>query len=357
MKVLYSKIKAAEDDIEKWFELLLEADIDEFVIQNVENRIAINLHDVKLWQTYIDYLKELIQREYDDMESTDNENILFDDKSQVQSDENMDDGNKSRVSESEIHTMQHFCAKFFDTAKHQNFALPRPIMYYILKNSDHIVLQKLFKSCKYFFAEKFTPICYSLVETHKETSYDNEKLSLNYKDIKKRLSQNTFVTTSKEIIPRLSRSEAKYIELWNQNLSFDDLKFLIEHGNVIELFLKNCDIQEEADGNLVELEKIMEFLPNIEKFDLYPVKCNSNTGHALSNLKFNSKINYLCLANINGESFDPNEFRKFCTANQAQSFSLIMAFDIDKSLLFEFVSVMFEYAESFEDTDFKCYFN
>uniref|UniRef100_A0A914YA34 Uncharacterized protein n=1 Tax=Panagrolaimus superbus TaxID=310955 RepID=A0A914YA34_9BILA len=253
MKVLYSKIKAAEDDIEKWFELLLEADIDEFVIQNVEYRIAINLHDVKLWQTYIDYLKRIDPKrmllwfskycrfflddfkmkekfkaemeEYnhaielpwsnlfdfeeafvfmdqsknnnldDDMQSTDNENILFDDKNQVQSDEDMDDGNKSRVSESEIHTMQHFCAKFFETTKHQNFALPRPIMYYILKNANDIVLQKLFKSCKYFFGEKFTPICYSLVETHKETSYDNEKLSLNYKDIKKRLSQNTFVTT------------------------------------------------------------------------------------------------------------------------------------------------------------------
>uniref|UniRef100_A0AC34G1P8 Uncharacterized protein n=1 Tax=Panagrolaimus sp. ES5 TaxID=591445 RepID=A0AC34G1P8_9BILA len=266
--------------------------------------------------------------------------------------------------------MRVLCENFFATERRQKFALPQPIMDYIIKYANHDILQKLYQACKYFFRKRLEPICYSLVESHEKTIYHKQKLCLFYKDVKQKLSKNTVVTTvlsiglfssrnfmAKEILPRLSRCDAKYIELWNQNFTFDELKFLVEHGNVVELFLLNCDVKEKVGGNIVELEKIVELLPKIEKLDLYPVKCNANTGKALANMKFNSKIDYLCLANINGEIFDANEFLKFCDTNRAKYFSLIMAFDFDESLVAEFVSVILDYSESDEDTKFQYYLN
>lgn len=51
---------------------------------------------------------------------------------------------------------------FYDTYKLQNFSLPlQP--YIILDNANHMVLKKLFETCKYFFDKKPTPICYKLI--------------------------------------------------------------------------------------------------------------------------------------------------------------------------------------------------
>uniref|UniRef100_A0A914R482 Uncharacterized protein n=1 Tax=Panagrolaimus davidi TaxID=227884 RepID=A0A914R482_9BILA len=62
MKPLYHKIKAVEDNVEEWFNLLLEVDDVYFVVHNVERRIGLSLFNIKLWKLYIDFLEE--QREY-----------------------------------------------------------------------------------------------------------------------------------------------------------------------------------------------------------------------------------------------------------------------------------------------------
>uniref|UniRef100_A0A914QHN3 Uncharacterized protein n=1 Tax=Panagrolaimus davidi TaxID=227884 RepID=A0A914QHN3_9BILA len=58
MKQLYSKIKANKEDLEKWFQLLLEADDINFVKDTVEYRLGKNCFDVKLWKLYLKFLKE-----------------------------------------------------------------------------------------------------------------------------------------------------------------------------------------------------------------------------------------------------------------------------------------------------------
>uniref|UniRef100_A0AC35FF79 DUF38 domain-containing protein n=1 Tax=Panagrolaimus sp. PS1159 TaxID=55785 RepID=A0AC35FF79_9BILA len=424
MKDLYVKIKAAEDDVEEWFKLLTEVGIDKFVQHNVEFRLSNNLFDTKLWKLYIDFLKlehpkemflwyskycrfflddlemkEKYKKEYEeygpvhlpwdnlfdfeavneaDEEMEDNEDLddisdddMEDDEEDYDSfddDMDYDDEDEIGISESDMEASPPFQAiavNFYKTMKTQKFALSKPIMDYILENADHLVLRKLFKSCKFFFAKKKTPICYYFKITGSKTSFFNEKLALKRSSDSKNLLNNTYVTTtfecvvskydkvrydylSKAVIPNLSRCDAKYIFISCQNLSFNEIKFLIGHGNVIDFCFGGAI--KDANNKLVELENIMQYLPNVEKLHLDNVKFNQNTGHALANMKFNGKLYEICLQGIHGGPFDALEFEKYCHTNRAKHFVLSLYFTSKGKHVNEFCNIMENYADTHEHT-------
>uniref|UniRef100_A0A914P267 Uncharacterized protein n=1 Tax=Panagrolaimus davidi TaxID=227884 RepID=A0A914P267_9BILA len=58
MKGLYCKIKAVEENGEEWFKVLMEIEDEEFIEDNVEDRIGSDLTNKKLWKLYIEYLKD-----------------------------------------------------------------------------------------------------------------------------------------------------------------------------------------------------------------------------------------------------------------------------------------------------------
>ena len=55
-KKLYEEIMAPDNTTDRWFELVLKTDDDEFIFQNVENRLAQNPGDKNLWMLYFDFL-------------------------------------------------------------------------------------------------------------------------------------------------------------------------------------------------------------------------------------------------------------------------------------------------------------
>jgi hypothetical protein len=160
--------------------------------------------------------------------------------------------------------------------------------------------------------------------------------------------QSSFMSS---IIPKLSRCDAKYIYFHNQNLSFNELKFLIHHGKVIELKLKNCKIKDVND-ELVDVEKIMAYLPNITKIRLSHIKFNKHTVHALTNQNFLAKIHYIKFMHVTGEPFDSNEFLKFCVANRDEKFKLKLNFnqEFDDNFLQKFMGIMEIYEKSNTNT-------
>uniref|UniRef100_A0A914P833 Uncharacterized protein n=1 Tax=Panagrolaimus davidi TaxID=227884 RepID=A0A914P833_9BILA len=62
MNSLYHKIISVEDDVEEWFDALLETRDFSFVMHNVECRLGKSLFDIKLWKLYLSFLEN--QREY-----------------------------------------------------------------------------------------------------------------------------------------------------------------------------------------------------------------------------------------------------------------------------------------------------
>ena len=49
----------------------------------------------------------------------------------------------------------------------------------------------------------------------------------------------------------------------NQKLTFNELKFLIQNGNVVEMKMEQCEIKDDND-EFIDLEKITAYLPKIE---------------------------------------------------------------------------------------------
>uniref|UniRef100_A0AC34FQU1 F-box domain-containing protein n=1 Tax=Panagrolaimus sp. ES5 TaxID=591445 RepID=A0AC34FQU1_9BILA len=264
---------------------------------------------------------------------------------------------------------KNLCKNFFANNTVQNFPFQYSLISYILNNASHRVLRKLFQTCKYFFTQKQILICYrfeawnvncfrfeslgseisekvfKLMKFH-ITGYIGVEIEVENEDSDDEIedSDDESKDSDDEIedsddeseddddknddsnvksegrsfmssfIPRIYQCDAKFIRFWNQNLSFNELKFLIGSGNVVEMKLKNCEIKD-SDANYIDLEKIMEFLPNIEKLRLSDVKVNPNTANALTNQKNFGKISKFAIREFNGEPFDVDEFLKFFIVN------------------------------------------
>uniref|UniRef100_A0A914PM61 T-box domain-containing protein n=1 Tax=Panagrolaimus davidi TaxID=227884 RepID=A0A914PM61_9BILA len=157
------------------------------------------------------------------------------------------------------------------------------------------------------------------------------------------------------LIPHLFRCEAKYLHICDQSLSFDEVKFLIEHGNVVEFHLSTSTILDE-NGQYVHLEEIMKYLPNVEELALPNIKVNSKTGHALTKLNFKSKISIFSIHAIFGVSFDGNEFLKFVKANRDDKLDLRMKFNgFNFNFVTKFIEIMNDYKMScgYVENDFS----
>uniref|UniRef100_A0A914QTJ4 T-box domain-containing protein n=1 Tax=Panagrolaimus davidi TaxID=227884 RepID=A0A914QTJ4_9BILA len=197
------------------------------------------------------------------------------------------------------------CSLFYDTYQRQNFSLPGPQIFYILNNADHRI-------------------------------WNNFNLSANDPG-------RLFISS---LIRHLFRCEAKYLYLAYQSLSFDEVKFLIAHGNVVEFCLPDSKILDE-NGQYVHLEEIMKYLPNIENLVLPNIKVNSETGHALTKLNFNSKIFIFSIHAVFGDPFDKNEFLKFVKANRDDKLDLRMKFNgFNPNFVTKFIEIMDDYKMS-----------
>uniref|UniRef100_A0A914PK16 Uncharacterized protein n=1 Tax=Panagrolaimus davidi TaxID=227884 RepID=A0A914PK16_9BILA len=377
MKNHYVKLRTYEADIIEWFMLLCDVNDIDFVKENVENRLGQDYFSVKLWRLYLAFLKE--RGEYKSLLETYSKYCRFflDDlkmKEQYKNAtiqygqiklpwDNLFDFEGENVieeakEESEVGMKEvvsfdkNLCASFYDTLQNQDFALPGPLIFYLLKNADNRMLRKLFASCKYFFAKQSTPICYRF-DTGLDTTFYDENLCLDYNANPSLFFNNIYITGSLNVVqhpkflsnlmPRIYRCDAKHIYLNSQALTFNELKFFIQHGKVVEMDLPNSQILD-GNGDCVNLEAFLEYLPAIEILSLPKVKTNSKTGHALAKLKFTGNLSSLSIAKIVGEPFDPIEFQKFVVANKFVHFSMKFKFatDFDGAFVEKFKQVMKE---------------
>uniref|UniRef100_A0AC35GUL7 Uncharacterized protein n=1 Tax=Panagrolaimus sp. PS1159 TaxID=55785 RepID=A0AC35GUL7_9BILA len=166
------------------------------------------------------------------------------------------------------------------------------------------------------------------------------------------LTNRLFVSN---LIPRLYRCEAKYIHLTDQDLSFKELQFLIEHGGVVDFRSEDCEIVNE-NGKYIDLEKYMEYLPMVEWMELHPTYVNANIGHALAKLKFKSRNGFFSFAPVYGDPFDAKEFLKLCDAIRGESIIMDMDFDDDgfnETFVGSFKEIMREYQNNTDNGSFN----
>uniref|UniRef100_A0A914Z283 Ycf80 n=1 Tax=Panagrolaimus superbus TaxID=310955 RepID=A0A914Z283_9BILA len=375
MKELYHRIKGAKnDDVEKWFSLLSEANDKQFIIHNIEYKIGGNLLDKKLWKIYIKYLKDendipelfhlyskycrfflddsIMKAEYE-AEVKKYRNVAavvpWINQFEFEKCESWGDvyGREEAANPNSAFILPNpppmgFCGNFYANIISQDLSLPKPLIRYILDITNHALLRKFHKCCKYFFLRKPTPICYSIeVLPTKETKFKNEILLVNPNDTVSPPINNFYLTTSllahnfgenenqayfiSSIIPRIFQCDAKYIKIGYQKLTFNELKFFIGSGNVEVLELFDTKIANEKAEN-VPLEEVMKLVPNIRHFEMMPVKCTSKTAEILSNFNFNNKIKAFSLFEVFGEPINIQAFKEFCIKNMDKTFEMIISF-------------------------------
>uniref|UniRef100_A0A914QW75 Uncharacterized protein n=1 Tax=Panagrolaimus davidi TaxID=227884 RepID=A0A914QW75_9BILA len=166
--------------------------------------------------------------------------------------------------------------QFYSTYRRQNFVFRDSFMQYIAKNPKSVKLyQKLVKSCKYFFLKNPILILYKL----RDTNFGWEAMA-EAEDCWKRLDINNI--TSKfwiiegfygytgsnhivsSLIPKLYKCDAKWLDLVNQIITFDELLFLASNAEHFDFY---GVVVKYEDGSLVPLEKVVEALPKIKTIE------------------------------------------------------------------------------------------
>uniref|UniRef100_A0A914QEZ1 Uncharacterized protein n=1 Tax=Panagrolaimus davidi TaxID=227884 RepID=A0A914QEZ1_9BILA len=163
----------------------------------------------------------------------------------------------------------------------QNWLLPDNIIYYIAKNpSSSKVYQKHVQICKFFFEKNPIITVAALGTCEKCTKYlisQNGhdrciKIDLNMLSTKIWITRNLFVykhieNFAENILSKIIRFEVLTLAIVNNDIIFDDLKFLVSSAKKVKLQENSVKYK---NGTIVMFDKILECLPtNCELFCFY----------------------------------------------------------------------------------------
>uniref|UniRef100_A0AC34GPX4 Uncharacterized protein n=1 Tax=Panagrolaimus sp. ES5 TaxID=591445 RepID=A0AC34GPX4_9BILA len=192
----------------------------------------------------------------------------------------------------------------------QPFSFPDSIMFYISKNPKNSkLIQKMIKSCKYFFVQNpFIKILDLNIYFKNEwqTSYDG--ISVDLKKFPSRIWVTGMMTVEnpKEqndisfIIPQIYQYDAIELCLNDINISYNIFKFLAVKCEIIRF--TNVTVKDES-GSIVALEKLVKVVSNVKEFH-YDLGNNgskiitSKTVNALLKIPHFSQIELFSLENV-----------------------------------------------------------
>uniref|UniRef100_A0A914Q4Z5 DUF38 domain-containing protein n=1 Tax=Panagrolaimus davidi TaxID=227884 RepID=A0A914Q4Z5_9BILA len=240
----------------------------------------------------------------------------------------------------------------------QEFPFHQNLMHYIWENASPYVLQKLYCTCKFFFEKHPYPICYKLAFEETDWKYSSQKIveqsvqvtSSNHNifdlenlwvtDVLQAINESpdeSILLT--ENISKIYRCDAKCINIRGQVLTWDELKFLIGHGNVEDLLLVDNFLINEDNVFEFSLAEIAKIVPKIKFFDVTSPILSSNTFSTIAKLPFKNKIQSFKLSGI-VEELEPHAFGEFVTKNFASGSKIELTFDIERDRVLYFKQII-----------------
>uniref|UniRef100_A0AC34GA89 FTH domain-containing protein n=1 Tax=Panagrolaimus sp. ES5 TaxID=591445 RepID=A0AC34GA89_9BILA len=142
-------------------------------------------------------------------------------------------------------------------------------------------------------------------------------------------------------ISRLYRCTAKYVDISKQNLTFNELKFLIGHGDVIEIKLSSV---KDQNGNPFKFEDIIPFIPKIQKLHIVDIVYSSVISQFLLDFSFKNKIERFEFGDAEILP-DPAEFVEFILKNSSPFYSSHF------TLYYRDGNALFDYSDDFGNDD------
>uniref|UniRef100_A0AC34GPK3 DUF38 domain-containing protein n=1 Tax=Panagrolaimus sp. ES5 TaxID=591445 RepID=A0AC34GPK3_9BILA len=221
----------------------------------------------------------------------------------------------------------------------QNFSLPYSIMYYMARNpSTPEVYQKLIQSCKYFFEKNpilvaadmhgKTKLC---PNDYKICSENDQKCCINI-DMKEfsskiwitnmlSLENKNISTFTSLIYPKLYRWNIIDLTFYNEDIHLNDFEKFVPF--LTDINLHNVRITKD-DKIIVMLDKIIEMVPNLKKFE-YDLRndfsmINATTMKNLRELKNLQHLESFILRNI-PELFNVEDISSFIKDHPATKIS------------------------------------
>uniref|UniRef100_A0A914R4Q6 DUF38 domain-containing protein n=1 Tax=Panagrolaimus davidi TaxID=227884 RepID=A0A914R4Q6_9BILA len=223
--------------------------------------------------------------------------------------------------------------------KNQEFSLPKTIIFYMIENSKNSnILQKLHQCCKYFFVKFPYPVCYN-VEIRQETCNNNvyKTININYTEFiknsatifynppfpdlvfgRKFIISNTFHYHHPDklilstFLSNIFQCNAKHLRISYQDFTLKEFKFLVGHGNVEILSLREANPVNDKN-EAVELQEILHLTPKIIEFEIKKPKVTEETFKTLNQMNFENKFQHLILRSMT--LLEPLEFAEFLKKN------------------------------------------
>uniref|UniRef100_A0AC34FLU3 Uncharacterized protein n=1 Tax=Panagrolaimus sp. ES5 TaxID=591445 RepID=A0AC34FLU3_9BILA len=273
MKKLYEKIKAVKENEEAWIKAMEEADDIDFVKQNLEKKLGEDLTNKKLWILYIKYLKEYDIKELLQVYSKYCRFFVDDVGMKEEYQKAAKKYGKVAVAWNNAFSFE----KSDEKVATQNFPFQSRLIDYIGETAKAQVLQKLNFSCKYFYNKYRIPVCnylFILTSGPAWATFDIEEEALIFHSntMKEVHFNNLYIMTRFHyhhniplcsLIPKLYKCDAKYIDISDEQLTMDEFKFFIGHGNVNDLRFCRLKITD-GNGEQLFVEDILAFTPKLQ---------------------------------------------------------------------------------------------
>uniref|UniRef100_A0AC34F833 Uncharacterized protein n=1 Tax=Panagrolaimus sp. ES5 TaxID=591445 RepID=A0AC34F833_9BILA len=358
---LYEKLVTVDGSDEEWLELILEADDVDFVKHNFEYILGSELDNKNIWNMYLSFLQK---HDIDTMLQTYSKYCrLFRDDTEMKEKyqnavkKHREDGiltvpwtdtfcfekydelffaelynqvNRSNPASPVIEHQPlsiHFTA---DNSVRQNFSFKNSVINYIQQNASPAVQLKLSFMCKYFYLRKPTFICHSLKIDVGENQYFQQAVHFNTYGIDEYSGYlyNIYLTTVlycdgadrkclSKLIEKMQKCTAKYLTIIDQDLTLKEFKFLVGHGNVVELNMIDSNIVDGDNGKQLHLEDIISLMPSIERISGDNIPTNKETLTKLLNVPFTSKFDKILLKSVIVSHFNPEQVIEFLKKNVA----------------------------------------
>uniref|UniRef100_A0A914Q3X4 Uncharacterized protein n=1 Tax=Panagrolaimus davidi TaxID=227884 RepID=A0A914Q3X4_9BILA len=334
MRKLYEKIKAVEENEEKWIKVMEEADdietkkwnnftteVSEELLQTYSKYCRFFVDDISMKEEYEKAAKKYGKVTVPWKNAYDFE--IFD--------ESLLHVKYEHIPENENTVKKHTPLKTVFNNKiavSQKFPFHATLIDYIIKNANAEFLQKLNFSCKYFYSKYHIPVCNYLfissagpawapyeIEEEALIFLSNTLTEVNFNNIY--ILSNFYYDHEiplRNLIPKLYKCDAKYININSQKLTINELKFFIGHGNVVDL--QFCRLKViDGSGEHLFLEDILAFTPknliNVTSFSAYEANCSPNTAQKLCELPFEKKFLKFSLLNGINVPLNPNAIGEF----------------------------------------------
>uniref|UniRef100_A0A914PZB3 Uncharacterized protein n=1 Tax=Panagrolaimus davidi TaxID=227884 RepID=A0A914PZB3_9BILA len=378
MKALYAKIEMVKENVEEWLEALMEVGDSEFVEHNIEYRLGSDLSNKKLWKLYIEYLKE--QQEEGDCKLLHTYSkycrFFMDDTKMKEEYQKAAEKYSHQIEvpwtnpfEFEVFSeaaLKHYFSKSDDTSasdneeeanhiitvyfntdnliEQKNLTFKSPLIHYIIQNANARILQNLFKCCKWFFANNPIPICYSLKTKQRpmrksEINFYQQSVEVVEHSLVKTGLENIYLSTVLQIInprdrmllsdfiPKMFKCDAKYISITNQDLTFNELYFILGHGNVFDLHLYEVGIID-GNGKAVPIEDVLKLCLKAQFINIGGVSDTPNTAKILSEMKFENKFE---IFNLKIDDLESNAFAEFLKKNMAPNSEILIHYKFNNN--------------------------